>query len=486
MIPILSCAEMRQAEEKSFSIGLSGRLLMENAATAAYNKIKALRPDGVIVLLGKGNNAGDGAAVARRLYAAKIPVLMVMVGEGARPETDAAANITLAQKMGVPMTKWQAFEKDAKNYLLVDAMLGTGLRGNVEGDFKDAILWMNACPNVKVALDIPSGIDGDSGMVHGCAVRADYTIAFGFPKLGLYAPLSADYVGEVSTDDISLPAPLDCKRFLLTEEDITLPRLSRAAHKGMAGRVAVIGGSVGMCGAVYMAAEAAQMCGAGLVTAVVPEALLGPLMAKFTGAMASVVCPKADVIVLGGGMGRGAEGEKAFRQGMAEDVKAMVVDADALYHIKKEDIKNTRAEVIVTPHMGEMAHITGKTVEFLTENRVTAAEALAKDWGVTVVLKGAYTVVARRDGTTYINMTGNPGMAKGGSGDILAGMIGGLLASGVSSAAEKGVYLHGLVGDLAAENVGERAMCAKTLLNFIPNAIKCMEGEKVVKNRNVT
>ncbi len=486
MKTIVSCAEMRAAERAAMDIGLCGRLLMENAATAAANRIMALAPDGVLVLLGKGNNAGDGAAVARRLYTAGIPVEMITVLDPSALSPDAAANLTIAEKMGIPVTRWCSFDKQAGSRLLVDALLGTGLRGTIEGELKDAILWMNACQNVKVALDIPSGIDGDSGAVHGCAVRADYTISFGFPKLGLYSPLSADYVGEINTDNISLLPPLDCKRFLLEKEDIILPRLSRAAHKGMAGRVAVLGGSVGMCGAVYMASTAAERCGAGLVTAVVPPPLVPALMTRFTGAMVSETLSKADVIVVGNGMGRDEKGAKTLQTALAADVKTLIIDADGLYHLTKEDIKKTCANVILTPHMGEMARLTGRDVLDITENRVVAAETLAAEWGVTVVLKGAYTVVAKKDGKTYINMTGNPGMAKGGSGDILAGMIGGLASSGVEDAATFGVFLHGLAGDLAANEVGERAMCAETLLNFIPTAIKCMEGEKDVNNKGVT
>lgn len=485
MKAILSCAEMRLLEQSAMDMGLSGTVLMENAASAAATRIKALSPRSVLVLAGKGNNAGDGFAVARRLFVAGIPVEIVLTADPAALKGDSALNFALAEKMGIPVTRWENFDGNQSKDLIVDALLGTGLRGMVSGMEKEAILWMHQSGATIVSIDIPSGIDGDTGAVHGTAVKADYTITFGCPKLGLYSPLSADYVGEIIWDDISLLPPKNAKRFLIQKEDISLPMLSRAAHKGMAGRAAVVGGSPGMAGAVYMATRAAEMCGAGLVTAVVPPTLMPVMMQKLCGAMCSETIPETDALLIGNGMGRDAAQREKLLQALDTKAKTVIIDADGLYHLKPADRARTDAAVILTPHMGEMARLTGESISYLTENRVAAAEALATQYQATVVLKGAGTVVATPRGRTYINTTGNPGMAKGGSGDILAGMICGFAAAGVEEPAKIGVFLHGFTGDLAKEEVGIRAMCADKLLNFIPAAIKCMEVEKSVQNRTV-
>lgn len=485
MRAILSCAEMRKLEQSAFDMGLSGLVLMENAATAAAKQIQAHVPRSVLVFAGKGNNAGDGFAVARRLFVAGISVEILLTSDPTAFKPDAALNFSLAEKMGIPMIKWENFDRTRKADLLVDALLGTGLHGAVSGAEKEAILWINQSGIKVLAIDIPSGIDGDTGVVHGVAVHADETITFGYPKLGLYSPLSADYVGQIYTDDISLLPPQDAKRFLIEKEDVFLPMLSRAAHKGTAGRAVIVGGSPGMAGAVYMATRAAELCGAGLVTAVVPPKLMPVMMKKLCGAMCSETIPKADALLVGNGMGRGKEGRETLLAALETDAKTIIIDADGLYHLCPADRERTNAELILTPHMGEMARLTGQTVPYLTENRVTAAEALATAYHATVILKGASTVVATPTGQTYINTTGNPGMAKGGSGDILAGMLCGLSAAGVLEAAKIGVFLHGLAGDLAKEAISERAMCADTLLNFISAAIKCMEQENNVQNRSV-
>ena len=348
------------------------------------------------------------------------------------------------------------------------------------GKFRDAIECINESEARVLALDLPSGIHGDTGRVLGCAVRADKTITFGGRKLGLYSPLSADFVGELIFDDISILPPKAARRYLFEKSDITLPALSRAAHKGNRGHAVILGGSAGMAGAPTLAAEGAEAGGAGFVTVLCPDALLPVMMKKLSGAMCapfSAALPeKTSAILVGVGLGREKEGAEVLRKAIENARGTLVIDADGLYHLADDLslLKKAACPLILTPHMGEMARLCGLSAAEITENRVEIAERFAKEWNVTLVLKGAYTVVAEPDGRTYINMTGNAGMAKGGSGDVLAGLIVGLAAQKAENAAEAGVYLHGLAGDLAAEEYGARSMRAAQIIKFLPKAIKCM------------
>lgn len=483
MLPLVTCEQMRALDRATIAAGIPGRILMENAATAALSVVKAEHPSYVAVFCGKGNNAGDGFALARRLFVSGIPTELVLCADTGTLTDDGKANYEAAFRVGVPSLSFRDFRARTAlpaGTVFVDALLGTGVRGKVEGVLADAITYMNESGTLVIALDIPSGICGDTGKVCGLAVRADKTVTFGQRKLGLYSPLSADYVGEVIWDDISIPSPEGITRFLLEKEDITLPRLSRAAHKGVRGHAVIMGGSVGMSGAVRMAAQAAEYGGAGLVTAMVPSALLPVMMGTFYGSMCapidSQIPSRANAILVGPGLGREKEGLSALCKAAGFPCDTLIIDADGLYHLaeNKELLKAEAKQIILTPHLGEMSRLCGLSTEEIVENRVQIAEEFARTYHVTLILKGAHTVVAEPDGGTYINMTGNAGMAKGGSGDILAGLLCGLAASGTENPARAGVYLHGLAGDYATKACGVWSLTAETILNFIPKAIKCM------------
>ncbi len=483
MLPLLSCEQMRAHDRAAIAAGIPGRVLMENAASAALSVLLAEKPAAAAVFCGKGNNAGDGFALARRLFVSGVATEMVLCADPAALSGDAAENYKAACALGVPAVSFPAFRDrgtPSAGTVLIDALLGTGVRGPVQGVFAEAITFMNNAGCRILALDIPSGICGDTGKVQGVAVRADKTVTFGHRKLGLYSPLSADFVGEIICDDISLPAPTGISRFLLEKSDVVLPALSRAAHKGVRGHAVVIGGSVGMAGAVCMAAQSADFGGAGLVTAMVPAPLLPVMMTRLYGSMcASIddeIPSKANAVLVGPGLGREKAGEAALSKAVRFRCDTLIIDADGLYHLagNKHLLQAAAKKIILTPHLGEMSRLCGLSTEEIAENRVQIAEEFAFSYGVTLVLKGALTVVADPTGTAYINMTGNAGMSKGGSGDILAGLICGLAASGVENPAAAGVFLHGLAGDLAAEAHSLHALTAETLLHFLPAAIKCM------------
>ncbi len=483
MFPLVTCNEMRALDSAAISAGIPGRVLMENAATSAFLAIRAENPAFVPVFCGKGNNAGDGFALARRLWVAGIRTEIVCLASPDALSGDAAENFAAAKAVGVPVSEFSDFCARGTlppGSLLADALLGTGVRGEVTGIFAEAIRYINESGCPVFSLDIPSGICGDTGRVAGCAVRATKTITFGYRKLGLYSPLSADYTGEILCDDISIPAPRDCTRFLLEKADMKLPPLPRAIHKGMRGHAVILGGNTGMAGAPLMAAKSATAGGAGLVTAMVPAPLLPVMMTRLVGEMCAPIDgeipEKANAILVGPGLGRGEDGRRALFKAIHAQRETLIIDADGLYHLAENMslIKDAAKEIILTPHFGEMSRLLGVPTEEIAENRVRLAEEFAALHGVTLVLKGAYTIVAEPRGTTYTNMTGNAGMSKGGSGDILAGLILGLAAQRVEKAAARGVFLHGLAGDFAAEAVGIRSMCAETLVNFLPKAIKCM------------
>ncbi len=481
MQPLLTCEEMRAADRAAIAAGIPGRVLMENAATAALKVILEENPKCVDVFCGKGNNGGDGFAVARRLFVSGVPVRIVLVCEKETLKGDALDNFRAAESVGVPIVPFSETISVGRDTLVVDAVLGTGVRGEVEGNVKTAIEVMEKSGARSVALDIPSGISGDTGRVMGSAVTADKTVTFGAIKTGLVSPLSRPYVGEIVCDDISIPTPKAVCRFLLEKADIQKPYLSPAAHKGQRGHAAVLAGSVGMAGAAFLATAAAEAGGAGLVTAMVPGELLSVMMTRLWGAMcrenSGEIPENANAVLVGCGIGRDKNGKAVLKKALEKETDTLIIDADGLYHLA-EDIRilsSARAKkIIITPHMGEMSRLSGKSTAEITENRIEIAESFAKAHGITVVLKGAGTVVANPDGRTYINMTGNPGMAKGGSGDILAGLMLGFAASGWEEPASSAVFVHGYAGDLAAEKTGELGLTAETLVKFLPEAIKCM------------
>ncbi len=456
---IVSAQESRRLDMAAIDLGLPGAVLMENAANACVCEILKENPSSVLVFCGKGSNGGDGFAIARKLFLQKIDVTVITLADSF--SGDAKMNFDVLKRLGVPIL---SFDKNQiyKADVIVDAILGTGINGDVCGIYKDAIECINSLSSFVLAVDIPSGINADTGRVCSVAVKADKTVTFAFPKLGIYSPLSADFVGERVVADISVPDIFgSLKRFLTGEEILkeAFPKKSIASHKGDMGRVSVIGGSAGMAGAPYMTSSAALRTGAGLVTCVVPEEIMPAMMEKLTGAMCSTSLPeKSDSIAIGCGMGNTEKTFETVKNILETYSGNLIIDADALNAIsKKTDIlKNTKARVIITPHIGEMAKLTGLSPEYITENRVCVAEDFSKEYNVITVLKGAYTVIASKKSETYINPIGCPCLAKGGSGDILLGIIAALSARcDALLAARAGVYLHSLTGVACAEKYGE-------------------------------
>ena len=508
---LLNGAEMRAVDRASTEkFGIPGELLMENAALAAVAEIGTVL-DGfagkrAVIFCGTGNNGGDGFAIVRHLLSRGMDVRVFMLGSAERLSGDAKLNYEILYLNGTEVQ--QITEQRQINLLrlavfsadiIVDAILGTGLSGEVEGVVLDVIELINDSGGHVLSVDIPSGLCAERGLPLPLAVKADVTVTFGYAKIGLVLPAALPYTGKLVVADISLPAEaleyVDSRRELVDIDFCRrwLVKRERESHKGDYGHVLVAGGSLNMPGAPSLSAAAALRAGAGLVTAALPqcacltgainyrEVMLLRLPDSADGglnldSLDKILGRDATAMVIGPGMGRAEETAELVYQLLPKLKCPIVVDADALYFLKnRRDIADACAvPLIFTPHAGEFARLSGLTAEEIEGDRLSAAADFAAEWGVILVLKGAATVIADPDGRIFVNSSGNPGMATGGSGDVLAGVIAALLAQKLPPvmAAAVGVYLHGLAGDLAAADKTETAMIAGDIIEYLPAAFK--------------
>ena len=514
---IVSAAEIRRIDQAAIeTFGIPGVVLMENAGHRVVEVITGILGNvagrAVTILAGKGNNGGDGFVVARHLVNLGAEVKVVLVANPAGIAGDARVNLEIWQKMGqrvyalqpgneINIVRLMLINTD----LIVDAMYGTGFHGKVRDELVPVIEAVNGSGKPVVAVDIPSGLEADTGMVHGPCIKADHTVTFALPKLGLILGDGPAYTGQLHIVDISIPPALTkdpaLKRNLLNEQLVRgwLPRRAFNTHKGDCGRVVVLAGSRGMTGAAALTALAAARTGAGLVTLGVPQSLHDIMEVKLTEVM-TVALPEtsrasltrlgkkeveelvkgADAVALGPGLGAHPETRALVREILPELSVPVVVDADGLNALAghAEGLNKIMAPLVLTPHPGEMARLLGKKTADIQSNRLVEAEAAAAHWQSVVVLKGAGTIVAGPGGETYLNPTGNPGMATGGSGDVLTGIITAFLAQGLEpvKAAACGVYVHGLAGDQAARHKGMMGLIATDILDALPGILQKAEA----------
>ncbi len=483
--------------------GIPGAVLMENAGRAVFEVIRErygpLRNLQISVCAGLGNNGGDGFVAARHLQLAGAVVTLRIAGDPGSLKGEAAVQYGLVR--GVPE---RCSEIDNHSDLKVDALLGTGSSGAPREKYAEAIRWMNETPGPTIAVDIPSGIDSDNGAAPGEAVRAALTVTFGYPKLGLFMGHGPECANEVIVDEIGFDwNSLDCRtlyRWLRRDElSALLPARPRDGHKGLFGHVLVVGGSRGMSGAPAMTARAALRSGAGLVTAAVPETIQATVAARSDEVMTIAVsdrdgalrpdamdailnaAKRADVLCVGPGVGQSEDANKLVLRLPPASSKPLVLDADGLNALASEvSALDTRTSpAVLTPHPGECARLLGTDTESVQGDRIGAVRAAAEKFRSIVVLKGAHTLIADGRSTSgeipiSINTTGNPGMATGGSGDSLTGIIGALIGQKLDAydAACLGVYLHGRAGDLSAAAKGEVGMIAGDIIEQIPYAIQ--------------
>jgi ADP-dependent NAD(P)H-hydrate dehydratase / NAD(P)H-hydrate epimerase len=489
--------------------GIPGPVLMENAASAIMAEMERFF-DGLVgvrvgIICGKGNNGGDGLALARRLSIRGVPVRVALLASFTAVSGEAKVNLAILRKMDVEITQnvSSRFVADvvAWSDIIVDALLGVGLSTPLKGLYAQAVETINASGRPVVAIDVPTGIDADTGAVRGAAVNADLTVTMALLKRGLVLFPGARHAGTVRIADIGIPSEVIEKEKIsvrLLNKGSLLGMLERRApdsHKGDFGHLLVVAGSPGKAGAAAMAARSALRTGTGLVSVGTPSGLVPiiqqqvfesmciPLAESIDGTIGLggenellKVAVKMNACAVGPGLSIHYETVNMVRSLLQQIATPVVIDADGLNALvgALEVLRKNRGPVIMTPHPGEMARLLGISTSDVQKDRIGIATDFARTYKVTLVLKGAGTVIANPDGLTYINTTGNPGMATGGTGDALTGMIGSLLAQGYASlqAACIGVYLHGLAGDLAAKEKGEAGMIAGDLIEKIPQALQ--------------
>jgi NAD(P)H-hydrate epimerase len=513
---LCTAAQMREIDRSAIQeYGMPSLLLMENAGRAvAARAVELLHAAGghrVVILCGKGNNGGDGFVAARHLHTRAVRVRCLLAGDPESLQGDAKANFELALKFGVPVRSFDAWtaELDAdlrQADLVIDALLGTGSQGEPRGAIAVAIRALGTVHMPVLAVDIPSGMDADTGNLAQLHVRAQDTVTFGLPKTGLASYPGRAAAGRVTMAGISLPLPLLCQDTISVDWADQLlalplwPERAATAHKGDAGRLFVLAGSAGMTGAATLTCLAALRAGAGLVTLGIPASLNSILEVKLTEAMTlplpeteshghapeslDTVCEwagKVDALALGPGFGRDPRSGELVRAVLRETQLPTVVDADGLYHVSPADERTFHSGCVLTPHPAEMARLLGTATADVQSNRLEVAKTAASRLGCVVVLKGAATVVAAPDGRAAINSSGSPALATGGTGDVLTGMVAACLARGLApyEAAVAAVYLHGIAGEVTEERFGSPGAIAGDVVEAIPEALRRLHAGEI-------
>jgi ADP-dependent NAD(P)H-hydrate dehydratase / NAD(P)H-hydrate epimerase len=513
MRPVFTADEMRRVDQRAIrELGIPGATLMENAGRGAAACIQAALPDlglprrgaRIAIVCGKGGNGGDGFVVARHLKRAGHRVQVFLLAQPAELRGDPALKLREMERVGLRAQVVEDGTALARALpaaqLIVDAMLGTGARGLPAPAIAAAIEQVNASARPVVALDIPSGLSAEAIPAEGPVVQATLTTTFAGLKRGLVGGPGVGLAGRVVVVDIGVP-PAEVARgattFLLEPEDVRphFPPRARDAHKGSYGHLLVVAGSVGKTGAAALAARGAMRAGAGLVTvataasaqpvvaALLLEAMSEPLAetAARTLSLEALeplrqLAERRDAVTLGPGLGLDEETQALARRLAFECARPMVVDADALTALAGhlDHLRGAPAARCLTPHPGEMARMLGASVADVQRDRIATVRQFATAHETPVVLKGATSVIGLPDGTVLMNPTGNPGMASGGTGDVLSGVLGAFLARGLEAGAAlaAAVYLHGLAGDVAAERVGQESLVAGDVVEALPEAFR--------------
>ena len=511
---ILTTSQMRQVEQECAKIGLPPSVLMENAGKAVAEEVRrilgTIDQQHILILIGPGNNGGDGLVAARHLHDWGAKVSLYLFSQ----RTPDDPNFNLVQERGITCVEVTQDEGlDRLDELLssanavIDAMFGTGKSRPLRGIFLQALDRVSRAkkrqPGIHIiALDLPSGLNADTGAVDPACLYADNTITLGFPKPGLLNPPGAERAGKVTVADIGIPTYLaEQVNKEVTNSDwakLFLPERPLEANKGSFGRVLVVAGSINYIGAAYLACSGALRVGAGLVTLATAHSLQPILASKLTEVTylplpesgPGIISPEAarlihqelshyNVLLLGCGLGQSQSAIRFIQAALLRlklEPPPLVLDADALNTLAKTPKwwQQLTDNAILTPHPGEMARLTGLPIDKIQSDRAGIAKRMAVEWHKIIVLKGAYTVIAAPDGQSRISPIANPGLASGGTGDVLSGVITGLVAQGLSlfDAAACGVFLHGEAGEMVKARLGDAGMIASDLLPELPLVIK--------------
>jgi hydroxyethylthiazole kinase-like uncharacterized protein yjeF len=511
---VVTADEMQELDRKAIEdYRIPGIVLMENAGRGAaeiiLNTFRELPRQRTAILAGKGNNGGDGFVIGRHLLNRRIPVKIFLLADPKALRGDAETNYQIFLRMKGDVLsissslEYQRVKKELEQFdLLIDGILGTGLDAEVRGTYRDVIQHLNALQKPIVAIDIPSGLDATTGKPLGAAIRASLTITFGLPKVGHLISPGTDYVGELKVLDIGIPRTLvegERIQTCLTEGEeirqwLSTPR-RKDSHKGDYGHLLVLAGSVGKTGAAAMACEAALRMGAGLVTLGIPKSLNAIMEVKLTEVMTEPLpetskqtlslkafdpilrlCENKKAVILGPGIGTVKETQSLILHLVKTLGLPLILDADALTALATQTkmLPAANPSLILTPHPGEMARLVGATVKEVQEDRIGMSRNFSHAWNAFLVLKGYRTLIATPRKEIIINPTGNPGMATGGTGDVLTGMIGGLISQGrdIPGSLQAAVYLHGLAGDRVAREKGERSLVATDLIEQLSELLQ--------------
>jgi len=484
--------------------GIVEELLMENAGQAAYFvllKEFGIKDKEFLVFCGVGNNGGDGFVVARKTHSYGGAVKVFILGDQSKFKGAAKINLDIVSRLPIEVRRIESI-KVAKTDVahcdaIVDAIFGTGLTRDVAGLYHDVIELINESGKTVFSIDIPSGVHGDTGKVMGTAVKADYTVTFGLPKIGNMLFPGYDLCGKLYVSHISFPPSIYNADSLKVEinHPLKLPPRDKNGHKGDFGEVLFIAGASSYFGAPYFAALSFLKAGGGYSRLAAPESITPFIATKgseivfvpqketSSGSIALEnkralleLSERMDMVVLGPGLSLEEETQQLARELAKEIDKPLLIDGDGITALCQDlqVIKERKAETILTPHLGEMSRITKMSVREIVANKIDILQRTARELNAIIILKGAHSLIGYPDERVFINMSGNPGMATAGSGDVLTGTIAAMFGLGLplQDAARKGVFIHGLAGDLAAEDKGEDGLTAQDILDYLPPAVK--------------
>jgi NAD(P)H-hydrate epimerase len=510
---VVTAGQMRELDRLTIEeLGVPGALLMEHAGRAVADEVEKLVRGRlrVAIVCGNGNNGGDGFVAARWLREHGHDVRVVLCAGRPRAGGDAALHLSVYERQGGAVAGPEGLDAAlAGAEIIIDAIFGTGLTRAIEGEVAGVIARLNAAPALRVAVDIPSGLDADTGRTLGVCVAADLTVTFAFAKIALVSSPGFEQCGVVKVAEIGIPRALPERLAIaLTMHEAAdaralLPRRPRGGHKGTFGHLLVIAGSAGKTGAALLCASAGLRAGAGLCTLATPPDVRPLVEGRAWEVMLAELDPERPrdetlsallelargkrALAWGPGMPTSPAAGELLKAALAVLETPLVLDADALNHLARDPsvLPRARPQVVLTPHPGEAARLLASDVATVQADRVAAARKLADRTRAVVVLKGARTVVAEPGGRATINPTGNPGMGTGGTGDVLCGVIGALLAQGLApfDAAALGAHVHGLAGDLARDARGEIGLNAGDLLSSLPPAFACLTGTNAESTR---
>ena len=487
-LSIHTAAQVRELDRYAIeSLSIPGYTLMTRAAAAALTVLQQTWPTArrLLIVCGPGNNGGDGYVLARLARAGGLDVSVVTIADAGRLKGDARRAYDDFVASGGVAEAWEEGVLDRAE-VVVDAMFGTGLERRLDSTVASIVEAINARARAVLALDVPSGLHSDSGAVLGVAVRADCTVTFIGLKLGFYLGAGPDHIGILAYDDLQVPrdamghVPATALRIAVDEIARVLPPRPRTAHKGQNGDVLIVGGGVGMAGAARLAGEAALRSGAGRVTVATRQENVSAIVAARPELMCrgvesaadlEALIARADVLAVGPGLGQDEWSNTMFETALRSE-RRTVLDADALNLLARRGSALPKGQRVLTPHPGEASRLLGSTSQHVQADRLAAARTLAERFDSVVVLKGAASIVAAPNAPPAICDRGNPGMASPGMGDVLTGVIAGVIAQAqdLAGAARAGVLAHAMAGDLAAKR-GERGLIASDLFEYLPSCL---------------